>query len=114
MRRSSPLLGFLLAALDWSAHAQPDGRFEELPEPPDIPPRVQSGEVIEPDVRIIRRERETITEYRVDGRLRAVKVEPDGMPAYYLVDSSGDGRLDTRTRELEPRLLVPQWILFSW
>ena len=28
--------------------------LEDLPEPPDIPPKVQSGETLEPDVRIIR------------------------------------------------------------
>ena len=83
---------------------------EATPEPP---PRVQSGEPLEPEVRIIIREKETVTEYRLNGKLRAIRVEPSVGPAYYLVDTDGDGDLDTRG-ELDGDLLIPQWVLFSW
>lgn len=37
---------------------------------------------------------DVITEYRVAGRLRMVKVEPSRGPAYYLYDRDGDGIAD--------------------
>jgi hypothetical protein len=88
---------------------------EAVPEPPPIPEQLQSGEVMEPDVRIVRKGQSTVTEYRVNGRLRAIKVTPDGdFPAYYLYDTDGDGRLDQRRSRFEPDLLIPSWVIFSW
>ncbi len=37
---------------------------------------------------------DVITEYRVAGQLRVVKVEPSRGPAYYLYDRDGDGLPD--------------------
>ena len=84
----------------------------EVPAAPEPPEPVRSGESLEPDVRIIRGEDKVITEYRVNGRVRAVKVEPDGAPTYYLVDYDGDGDFE-RSSSFEPGY-VSQWILFSW
>lgn len=89
--------------------------LQPVPEPPDIPDPVESGEALEPDVRISRREKSTVTEYRVNGRLRAIKVQPDGdFPPYYLYDTDGDGRLDRRASRFDRDLLIPTWVLFSW
>ena len=90
-----------------------------VPEPPDLPQQVKSGEPLdspaEPEVTIIRKRDRTITEYRVNGRLTAVKVETDGFPPYYLVDTDGDGRPETRrNRFTEDDLVIPQWVLFRW
>lgn len=86
------------------------------PAPPPIPSRIESGEIMEPDITITTRADETLVEYRRAGRLVAVKVIPnnDSFPAYYLIDGDGDGRLETRTRELGPDFLVNSWVLFSW
>ena len=43
-----------------------------------------------------------------------IKVTPEKGFSYYLVDSDGDGRLDTRRNALEPNFLVPQWTLLRW
>jgi hypothetical protein len=83
-------------------------------EPPPLPERVQSGEPLEPEVRIIQREREVVEEYRIHGRLYMIKVVPRGGPPYYLVDGDGDGNLESRFHELAPGMLVPSWVLFSW
>jgi hypothetical protein len=105
------LLGLCLPA---QAQTTPPA-LQVLPEPPPISERLQSGEVMDPDVRIVRRDKSTVTEYRVNGRLRAIKVTPDGnFPAYYLYDTDGDGRLDQRRSRFEPDLLIPSWVIFSW
>lgn len=83
------------------------------PEPPELPPQVESGEALEPEVTIIKSEEKTVEEYRVDGKLVMVKITPVAGPAYYLLDSDGDGTLDTQ--EDDPRSAsVQQWEIFSW
>lgn len=42
---------------------------------------------------------DVITEYRVAGQLAVVRVQPVRGPAYYLVDTNGDGRLDSSEGE---------------
>jgi uncharacterized protein DUF2782 len=37
---------------------------------------------------------DVVTEYRVGGQLRVVKIEPSRGPAYYLYDRDGDGTPD--------------------
>lgn len=85
-----------------------------VPDPPEIPPPVESGETMEPDVTIIRRGEDTIEEYRINNRLYMVKIKPGVGPPYYLLDSDGDGNMDVRRSDLERGLRVPQWVLFSW
>ena len=57
-----------------SAQSEVPTNLEAIPEPPPLPAAVESGEFLEPDVRIIQGEQEVITEYVVGGRLRAIKV----------------------------------------
>jgi len=85
----------------------------ELPAPPP-PPQVQSGETLEPEVSIIDRDGKRIEEYSVNGRVYAAKITPKGGAPYYIVDTDGDGLLDTRHNDLEGTPTVPQWVLFSW
>lgn len=85
-----------------------------VPEPPDIPPPVESGETLEPDVTIIRKGKDIIEEYRVRNRLYMVKVKPAIGPAYYLLDTDGDGNMDVRRSDLEEGIQIPQWVLYSW
>ncbi len=84
-----------------------------VPEPPDIPPPMVDGEAIEPDVTIIKRGENTIYEYRINGQLYMVKVQPVVGPPYYLVDRDGDGEFDSRSADPES-ISVPQWILLRW
>jgi hypothetical protein len=53
---------------------------------------------------------DVITEYRVAGTLRMIKVQPPRGPAYYIHDRDGDGRLDRNKGE------APQvwWNLYEW
>ncbi|MCF6355109.1 MAG: DUF2782 domain-containing protein [Candidatus Polarisedimenticolaceae bacterium] len=83
------------------------------PEPPALPPQIESGEALEPEVTIIKSEEKTVEEYRLNGRLVLVKITPAVGPAYYLVDSDGDGILDAQEHDVRSES-VQQWVLFSW
>lgn len=84
------------------------------PEPPDLPMPVKSGEKLEPDITIIRRGEKTIQEFRRNGEIYMVKVIPDKGPAYYLIDTNGDGKLDIRKSDLDKGLSINQWKLLEW
>lgn len=120
-RSSAILLATCAAWIAWSPlAAEPTGTpdepqgLEAVPEPLDIPPRVQSGETLEPEITIRRDERQTITEYRINGRVHSIKVEPVVGPTYWLVDTTGDGFTDTRYDGLLPPFAIPGWVLFRW
>ena len=83
---------------------------------PPTPPSAREQETIEPEVTIIQREDKTIEEYRVNGQLYMVKVTPKNAPPYFLVDRDGNGSLESRRTgsELEPDIMIPQWVLFRW
>ena len=77
-------------------------------------PASPSGETLEPEVTIREKGDKRVTEYRVNGQLYMIKVQPKTGPAYYLTDTDGDGNLETKRFELDPSFLIPRWILFSW
>jgi hypothetical protein len=91
-----------------------------LAEVPPPPPLLDDGErvtreIMEPTVTIIRRDDgEVIEEYRVQGQLYMVRITPASGPAYYLVDTDGDGNLESRSHELDPRLMIPAWTILRW
>ena len=112
-------LAFLLLAMStplWADEPPPSGLIP-LPEQPDIPAPVVSGQPMEPDGRIIRRDKDMIEEYRINNRLYMVKIKPSIGPAYYLVDTDGDGEMDVRSNAIERganSVKIPQWVLLSW
>jgi hypothetical protein len=97
------------------SHAQP---VPNVPPPPTVqapppPPPVESGEPLEPQVRILETPRETIYEYRRNGRLVLVRVQPRFGPPYHFIDFDGDGSLDYRPGE-PVHDNINQWILLTW
>lgn len=109
------LLLIVLSCLAYSALAQnvpPPPSLEPVPDgPPDAP---AGGDEFQPEVTIIRREEGVIEEYRLNGQLYMVRIIPRlGVP-YYLIDSDGNGSLETRSSDLHPDLLIPSWVIFSW
>lgn len=84
----------------------------DAPPPPPIPS--DEREEMEPQVTIIRQEDRTVEEYRINGQLYMVKVTPSKGYPYYLVDADGDGQLESRRNELDPRMLVPSWVILRW
>jgi hypothetical protein len=85
-----------------------------VPEPPEMPKKVQDDEPMEPDITIIRKEKKTIQEFRKGGKLYMVKVIPDVGPAYYFIDTNGDGKPDVRRNDLERDLNINQWQIMEW
>ena len=58
---------------------------QQLPEPVDggaPPPLPEEGDIAEPEVRIIQRDRDTVREYRVGGKLVAIEVIPKSGKPY--------------------------------
>jgi hypothetical protein len=67
-----------------------------------------------PDITIIQGADKTIAEYRIHGRLYMIKVTPKKGPPYYMVDTDGDGNLESRRSGLSEDLLIPSWTLLEW
>lgn len=101
--KSLPIL--LACALSTAAFAADDA-----PQPPRLPAPQHSGEEIEPEVTILDDPRGTVYEYRQNGRLYMVKIQPKSGKPYYELDTDGDGKLDTRVDD--PRnASVTQWVI---
>jgi hypothetical protein len=76
---------------------------------------VTEDEVPGGDVTIKSEQGGEVKEFRVNGRLYMIMVIPDKGVPYYLVDTDGDGDLETRRNKLDPDgLLVPTWVLKRW
>lgn len=113
MKRFLLSLGlFFVSSAVIAGNTNPGG-LEPIPEPPELPDPLETGENIEPVVTIIRKDDSVIEEYRVNGSLYMVKVTPAVGPAYYMIDNDGDGRMDSRRSDLDD-VIVPQWVLFTW
>jgi len=107
-------LALSLIVLSSTLYAQEPDRLAPVPEPPELPMPVQSGETLEPDITIIRRGKKTIQEFRKNGVLYMVKIVPAAGPAYYLLDTDGDGNMDVRRSDLTRGAQVNQWKIFEW
>jgi hypothetical protein len=55
-----------------------------------------------------------ISEFRINGALYMIRITPKKGVPYYLVDSDGDGQLETRWDDLASELLIPAWVLIRW
>jgi len=117
MIRLAALLLVTLFAAPAGAEPPPDAQPVPDGAPDSAPPPMvdEEGEVVpEPKVTIIRRKDRTISEYRINGQVYLIKVKPAKGPAYYLIDTDGDGDLETRQDELDPVQLVPAWVILRW
>ena len=101
-----PLL-LALAAQD-PAPAQP---VAEAPIPPKA---VAEAAKDDPPTVSIRTEGngDRVEEYRQNGRIYMVKVTPSRGPAYYLMDTDGNGKLNRDDRD--PRVSPVHWTIYEW
>ena len=92
--------------------APPPPQLEPLPEIPP-PPELAGDPELDPQVTITRKEGETVTEARVNGRLVWIKVTPRHGKSYFLVPDSG-GTTFVRRDSLDSGLKVPLWLLLEF
>ncbi len=112
MRPLILIFTLLLMPVAVTAQTEPPG-LDSVPDGAPAPPPL-SNESLQPEVTIIQRREQTVEEYRINGQLYMVKVTPrKGFP-YYLLDTDGDGDLDSRQDELSPRMMVPHWVILRW
>lgn len=106
------------------AMVQAEQKLEKMP---DIPPPPSAPKVIkadDTDEAALQEEGPVVTikvegdrkieEYRIRGRLYMIKVTSKNAPTYYLIDRDGDGNLESRRSELDPRIFVPLWVVYKW
>ena len=110
MRR---LLGIALIGIALPLAAQQPPKLEPLPEPPPPPPGYVPDPALEPEITITTRGENKMEEYRVKGKLYAIKVTPPYGAPYFLVDENGDGSM-VRRNSLDSGLRVPQWVIHNF
>ena len=75
---------------------------------------IQSGEEMAPDITITRKGEDTIQEYRRNGKLYMVKIIPQIGPAYYMLDTNGDGEMDVKKNDIDKNTRINMWNIFNW
>ena len=112
MRRLLPIL--LCAALPvWAQQTKP-ADLQPLPAVPPPPPGMEAFDAaLEPQVTIVKNDKETREEFRLNGKLYMVKVTPVGGAPYYLVDYKGDGQF-IESGMVGPITKPPMWVIHSW
>jgi len=99
------LAPMLLQARELPSNLQP---LEEIP-----PPSISSEDVPdEPEVTIVKKNGETIEEYRVGGQLYMMKVTPKHGVPYYLHREDQDGAWVNVGPN--PPLSIPKWTIFRF
>lgn len=110
MRRLLPIL--LLAALPaWAQKAD----LQPLPAVPPPPPGMEAFDAAldEPQVTIVKNDKETREEFRLNGKLYMVKVTPAVGKPYYLLDRQGDGQF-IEADIISPVTKPPMWVIHRW
>lgn len=108
-----------IALMARPALAQDEPPPSDAPPPPTIrepmPPKVQDpDEQIQPQVVIRREDDRIVEEYSSGGSVYMIRVTPlDGGPSYYLVDTDGDGTLESRHEHMEP-VKPAYWKIAEW
>lgn len=98
-----------------AAQPAPPPRLEPLPEvpPPPRPANAQEMEKFEPQVTTRQENGNRIEEYRVNGRIYAIRVTPPIGKPYVMVDKIGKGNM-TRMDDISGGVSPPQWVLFEF
>jgi Protein of unknown function (DUF2782) len=110
MRR---LFALALLGIALPLAAQQPPKLEPLPEPPPAPPGLAPDSELEPQVTITKRGDDKVEEFRINGKLYAVKVTPPHGVPYFLLDDIGDGTMSRRD-SLDTGLRVPQWVIHKF
>jgi hypothetical protein len=103
------LFSYIFLVITFSAIAEDAEVLENIPSPPSS---VDSYYIGEPEVIIKKEGTKTLEEFRINGRLYMIKVNPDNMPSYYLYkDTSGGAWVRHNTQD---PMIVPQWVILRF
>ncbi len=92
----------------------PGALGEAMPEDlPEEARRIIEEAEQQPQVTITDRGQSQVEEYRIGGQLFMLRITPDHGQPYYLIDSNGDGELETR-RNPHDDPPVAQWPILKW
>jgi hypothetical protein len=104
----------LVSGMSWAQNTSNPSGLEPIP---DGSPALEENAQNVPAPAVTIRQlgaRGSVEEYRAGGVLYMLKVVPrKGLP-YYLVDTDGDGNLETRYNDLQAGMLIPAWVLLRW
>jgi Protein of unknown function (DUF2782) len=113
LTRTLAALAFAASASALAAETPPPPGLEPLPEAEPPPPEIANDPELQPQITIVRRDKVTMEEYRLGGRLVWVKVTPQVGRPYFLVPEGSNGAL-VRRDSLDSGLRVPMWLLFTF
>lgn len=85
----------------------------EVSDTPPPMPAEASEDLPKADIRVVQKGDVTMTEYRINGHLYQIRVQPAAGPEYYLVDPNGRGNFVRQSGPTE-NIAVPRWVLFRW
>jgi Protein of unknown function (DUF2782) len=106
-------LAFAATASAFADTAPPPPALEPLAEPEPPPVEIANDPELQAQITIVHRDKETVEEYRLGGRLVWVKVTPLNGRSYYLVADASGGTF-IRRDSLDTGLRVPMWLLFTF
>jgi hypothetical protein len=105
---SSCLLGLGLLSNAW---AQAEQQLKvEPPLPPNMLNNPDSIDALEPTVTVYSEAEREVEEYRLRGRLFAMRVKVKQAPSYWLIDLDGSGRM-VPGQGIGTSISMPQWVL---
>lgn len=107
------LLLLLTPGLSWTQEAAKPASLEPIPDGPPEASREQDVPAPEITIRQLG-DQGSVEEYRAGGVLYMVRVNPTKGASYYLMDTDGDGNLETRYNDLQSNLAIPAWVLLRW
>lgn len=112
-----PVLIILLLGITYLTFAEDSKKAQKskATKPVQDAPKVQKGYVPKAEITITEGDDRLIKEYRINGKLRAIKVTPqNGFPPYYLIDKEGNGEFYKIGPDMGENIVVPNWILIEW
>lgn len=110
--RTMLVLVLALPLLAMAADKAPP-KLEPLPEPPPPPAGMELDPAAEPQVTIVKKGKETVEEYRINGELYMMKITPAHGVPYYLMKEDQEGGW-SRLEGPNPPLIIPKWVLFNF
>lgn len=107
----SLIFSSMVLAASVMADTSSNSEKSDVPPPPPLstPSANDYPDHLEPEVRIVPKEKETHEEYRLNGKLYMIKVIPSKGPPYYLIDPEGHGQFIRS--EFSPQIAIPMWVI---